>query len=123
MQPHKSSISKYLLLLAILVCTFVLIAGFKNPDKLLNSNSNATTHTVTIFRMKYHPAQLNVKKGDTVIWINKDFVPHDVTEETTQKWTSKPFNQGEQWSKVVNEDVKYFCNLHKVMKGTITIIK
>jgi plastocyanin len=73
--------------------------------------------------MKYHPAQLNVKKGDTVIWINKDFVPHDVTEETTQKWTSKPFNQGEQWSKVVNEDVKYFCNLHKVMKGTITIIK
>lgn len=123
MQSHKSSVSKYLLLFAILVCTFVLIAGFKNPDKLLNSNSNATTHTVTIFRMKYHPAQLNVKKGDTVIWINKDFVPHDVTEETTQKWTSKPFNQGEQWSKVVNEDVKYFCNLHKVMKGTITIIK
>lgn len=123
MQSHKSSVSKYLLLLAVLVCTFVLIAGFKNPDKLLNSNSNATTHTVTIFRMKYHPAQLNVKKGDTVIWINKDFVPHDVTEETTQKWTSKPFNQGEQWSKVVNEDVKYFCNLHKVMKGTITIIK
>ncbi|GAA3783220.1 hypothetical protein GCM10022271_14420 [Corallibacter vietnamensis] len=123
MQSHKSSVSKYLLLLAVLVCTFVLIAGFKNPDKLLNSNSNATTHTVTIFRMKYHPAQLNVKKGDTVIWINKDFVPHDVTEETTQKWTSKPFNQGEQWSKVVNEDIKYFCNLHKVMKGTITIIK
>lgn len=123
MQPHKSSVSKYLLLLAILVCTFILIAGFKNPDKLLDSNSNSTTHTVTIFRMKYHPAQINVKKGDTVIWINKDFVPHDVTEETTQKWTSKPFNQGEQWSKVVNEDVKYFCNLHKVMKGTITIIK
>lgn len=123
MQPHKFSVSKYLLLLAILVCTFILIAGFKNLDKLFDSNSNATTHTVTIFRMKYHPAQLNVKKGDTVIWINKDFVPHDVTEETTQKWTSKPFNQGEKWSKVVNEDVKYFCNLHKVMKGTITIIK
>lgn len=123
MQSHKSPVSKYLLPLALLVCGLILMVGFTNPDKLLNRNSNATTHTVTIFKMKYHPAHLNVKKGDTVVWINKDFFPHDVTEETTQKWTSKPFNQGEKWSKVVNEDIKYFCNLHRVMKGTITIIK
>ncbi|MDX1279433.1 plastocyanin/azurin family copper-binding protein [Oceanihabitans sediminis] len=123
MQPHKSSVSKYLILLAVLVCTFILMAGFKNPDRLLDSNSNATTHTVTIFRMKYHPAQLNVRKGDTVVWINKDFVPHDVTEATNKKWTSKPLKQGEKWYRVITEDINYYCDLHKVMKGVITIIK
>lgn len=123
MQPHKSSASKYLLILAILVCVFALLTGFKTPQRLVYNSANPTTHTVTIFRMKYNPAHLDVKKGDTVVWVNNDFVPHDVTEETNQKWTSKPFNQGEKWSKVVNEDIKYFCNLHKVMKGTISISK
>ena len=80
------------------------------------------THTVTIFRMKFNPEHLEVKKGDTVIWINKDFVPHDVTEETSDKWTSKPLNQGEKWQKIIQEDVQYYCSLHKVMKGTITIV-
>lgn len=121
MQLHKPSISKYLLILPIVVCVFTLITGFKNPKKLVYNNAAPTTHTVTIFKMKYTPAHLNVKKGDTVVWINKDFFPHDVTEETTHEWTSKPFNQGEKWSKVVTKDIKYFCNLHKIMKGSINI--
>ena len=31
--------------------------------------------------MQFQPAVLTIKKGDTVTWINKDFVDHDVTEE------------------------------------------
>ncbi|EAR16147.1 plastocyanin/azurin family copper-binding protein [Robiginitalea biformata] len=78
-------------------------------------------HTVEIFRMKFNPAELHVNPGDTVVWVNKDFVPHDVTEEKTRAWTSHPFGQNESWSRVITEDVDYFCNLHKVMKGTIVV--
>jgi plastocyanin len=120
MRTHKSSISNYLLVLAILGFLLVLLMGFKKPE---NISDTPTTHTVTIFRMKYNPPNLTVKKGDTVVWVNKDFVPHDVTEELNHKWTSKPFSKGEKWSKVINEDVNYFCNLHKVMKGTIRLAK
>lgn len=119
MQAHKSFVSKYLLILAALVCFLVVLMGFTSPEDTVKP----TRHTVTIIKMKFNPANITIKKGDTVVWINKDFFQHDVTEMTSQKWTSKPLNQGETFSKVFNEDVKYFCNLHKVMKGTITIAK
>lgn len=90
--------------------------------KTSHKNLEPTTHTVTIFRMKFNPEILQVKKGDTVIWINKDFVPHDVTEETKDTWTSGPINQGDKWQKVIDKDVQYYCSIHKVMKGSITVI-
>ena len=123
MKTHKQSISNYIFALAILICVLVLLMSFKSTTNTGYSNDEPVTHTVTIFKMKFSPANLTVKKGDKVVWINKDFFPHDVTEESAEKWTSKPFNQGEKWSKVINEDIKYFCKLHKVMKGTITIGK
>ena len=103
-----------------LIYLSVILTGFVIPEKSKDV-TKPTTHVVTIFKMKFNPANLIVKKGDTVVWINKDFFPHDVTEELSKKWTSKPFNKGEKWSRVIDEDVKYFCNLHKVMKGTITL--
>ena len=120
MRTHKSLASKYLFISAVLICFLVVLSSFKSPDEAVH---NPTTHTVTIFKMKFTPADITVNKGDTVIWINKDFYQHDVTEMTNHKWTSKPLNQGEKWSKVINEDINYFCDLHKVMKGTITIAK
>ncbi len=119
MQTHKSLVSKYLLILVVMICFLVILTGFKSPE----DTYKPTRHTVTIFKMKFNPENLVVNKGDTVVWINKDFYQHDVTELTSKKWTSKPLNQGESWSKVITEDVKYYCDLHKVMKGTITIAK
>lgn len=117
MKTHKSLVSKYLLVLAVLICFLVALMGFRSPENVYKP----TRHTVTIFKMKFNPADLTVKKGDTVVWLNKDFYQHDVTEMTNRKWTSKPMNKGDIFSKVIKADVKYFCDLHKVMKGTITV--
>ncbi|MCK0157245.1 plastocyanin/azurin family copper-binding protein [Cellulophaga sp. F20128] len=80
-------------------------------------------HIVEIKKMKFIPAEINVKKGDTVVWINKEFFPHDVTDQKTKAWGSGPFGQNETWSKVITKNENYFCNLHKVMKGIIKIKK
>lgn len=122
MSSHKSATAKYILIVAALVCIlFVALTGFKRPEG--TSYDAPTTHTVTIIKMKFDPANIKIKKGDKVVWINKDFVPHDVTEEINKKWTSKTLQKGEQWSTVINEDTKYFCSIHQVMKGTITVTK
>ncbi|PVW12410.1 plastocyanin/azurin family copper-binding protein [Marixanthomonas spongiae] len=81
------------------------------------------THTVEIKKMKFIPANISVKKGDTVVWINKDFYPHDVTDEKNKTWSSGQFGQNETWSKVITKNENYFCDLHKTMKGTIRIKK
>lgn len=85
---------------------FLISTGFKNT-----SQDKPTTHIVTIQQMKFDPENLKVSKGDIVEWINKDIVPHDVTE-INKKWTSKPLATGDTFSKVITKDVEYFCSIH-----------
>lgn len=83
--------------------------------------NTAHFHTVEIKRMKFVPAELTIQKGDTVMWINKDFVLHDVTEENNKSWTSSSIAIGRSWSKVVTESTDYFCSLHLIMKGKLLV--
>lgn len=94
---------------------------------LLNSCATETgksipkVHTVEIKQMKFQPAELVLQKGDTVVWINKDIVAHDVTEEPDKTWTSSVLPVGESWSLVVNESADYYCSIHVVMKGKLIV--
>ncbi|NER13689.1 hypothetical protein GWK08_09585 [Leptobacterium flavescens] len=88
----------------------------------LNKTPEPKTHIVEIKKLKFIPAELTVKKGDTVIWINKDFFPHDVTEEKKGAWSSSTLQKGESWKKVITESSDYLCNLHKVMKGKLIVM-
>ncbi|MEO8935071.1 MAG: plastocyanin/azurin family copper-binding protein [Xanthomarina sp.] len=122
MKAFKGFLDKYLFKITGLVCFLMLFSSF-NKTESESKKINPKTFTIIIFRMKFNPENLQVKKGDTVIWINKDFVPHDVTDAINDKWTSKSLNQGEKWQKVIEEDIHYYCSIHKVMKGTITLVK
>ena len=83
--------------------------------------NTATFHTVLIKQMKFDPDKLNLHKGDTVLWINKDITDHDVTEETKRRWTSSTLATGKSWMKVISEDADYFCSIHVVMKGKLVV--
>ena len=79
------------------------------------------THIVEIRQMKFEPAEVKVHKGDRVLWINKDITNHDVTELSKKAWASSPLSTGQSWSMTVTKSEDYFCNLHQVMKGKITL--
>jgi plastocyanin len=83
--------------------------------------NTATFHTILIKQMKFEPAELNLHKGDTVLWINKDITDHDVTEETKKAWTSPKLMIGKSWTKVVKESANYYCSIHVVMKGKLIV--
>ena len=90
------------------------------PAESRDDNSSKT-HIVEIRQMKFQPENIIVHKGDSVKWINKDITNHDVTEQYANAWASSPLKTGESWSMVVTESVDYYCNLHQVMKGKITV--
>lgn len=92
-----------------------------NSSYFTFSKTTPKVHTIEIREMKFHPAELRVQKGDTVVWINKDLVAHDVTEETRKAWTSSVIPSGKSWRMVVAESVEYFCSIHQVMKGKIVV--
>ncbi|UAB82398.1 cupredoxin domain-containing protein [Marixanthomonas sp. SCSIO 43207] len=110
-------------IISLSIKKLLLVVGVLGFGITCSAQNKPITHKVEIKRMKFIPANLSVKKGDTVVWINKDFYPHDVTDEKGKTWSSKQFGQNETWSKVITKDEYYFCDLHKTMKGTIRIRK
>jgi plastocyanin len=71
--------------------------------------------------MKFEPAVLTIKKGDTVTWINHDFVDHDITEEKSKAWSSSVLKPGKKYSRVIKSNTDYFCSIHVVMKGKMKV--
>lgn len=88
------------------------------PD---NSGNVPELHVVEITQMKFVPDVLNVHKGDTIMWINKDMVDHDVTDEAQNSWTSSRLPSGASWKMVATKSEAYYCSLHIVMKGKIIV--
>jgi len=77
--------------------------------------------TVVISDLKFHPDEIKVHKGDTVIWINNDLVAHCVSEASSKAWTSLPIPSGGSWKMVVTQNSDYYCAIHLVMKGKIVV--
>jgi plastocyanin len=80
------------------------------------------THTVTIEGMKFVPETLTVKRGDTVVWVNNDLVPHTATSEKTA-FDSKMIAAGDSWTFVASKagEFPYSCTFHPTMKGTLAV--
>lgn len=80
------------------------------------------THFVVIEQMRFNPQALTVKKGDRVVWVNKDLFPH------TASAGSKAFDSGSiaanaSWSYVARQpgSYPYTCQFHPLMHGTLIV--
>jgi len=81
------------------------------------------TDTVIIEGMQFKPQQLSVHLGDTILWINKDIVVHNVTEDTAQTWTSGNIPIDSSWRKIPESSFNYLCSIHPTMKASVTVVK
>ncbi|MGV8814547.1 MAG: plastocyanin/azurin family copper-binding protein [Gelidibacter sp.] len=87
-----------------------------NPTLVTN-----TKHIVIIKGMVFDPAELHVHKGDTVLWINKDLVPHNITDFPKNRWTSGTLALSSSWEKSISNTFEYYCSIHPTMKGKIIV--
>ncbi|MEO8711589.1 MAG: plastocyanin/azurin family copper-binding protein [Parafilimonas sp.] len=100
-----------------LLCFMFLIHSCTSaPEKVQHK-----AYTVEIKDMKFQPAELTVQKGDTVVWINRDIVAHDVTQQPDKTWTSSPLTMGQSWSLVATQNADYYCSIHVIMKGKLVV--
>lgn len=83
--------------------------------------SSPTTHLIEIKEMKFQPESLLVEAGDSIVWVNRDMVAHDVTESKDSKWSSSTLASGASWGLIVKESADYYCSLHQVMKGKLLV--
>mgnify|MGYP005806566279 CR=1 FL=1 len=92
------------------------------PAGIGAQSAAAATHTITIEAMAYSPATLKVKRGDTVIWVNKDPFPHTATAPD-RGFDSAEIASEKRWTYVARTrgTHPYVCTLHPTMKGTLVV--
>lgn len=80
------------------------------------------TQEVLIQNIAFNPAELTIKKGDTVKWINKDPYNHTITSDTGA-FESSLLPQNQEFSKTFNETgtFNYHCKIHLSMTAKIIV--
>ena len=104
-------------------------AGSSGSTSAAAGSSGATSAgaavTVNMTGLKFDPATIHVKVGQTVQWVNKDTPPHNVTYQTGPKFTSSApiLNPGATYSYKFTQagTITYYCSIHPFMKGTIVV--
>ena len=81
------------------------------------------TVSVAIQNFAFSPATLNINRGDTVIWTNKDSAPHTVTSDTGSEMGSSTLSTGGTYSHTFNTagTFSYHCNIHASMKAKVIV--
>jgi len=129
---------------ALLACSaLVLVAGCGTSSNTGNSNagiaapptqnpktsSPARTGTVhvTYQNIAISPANITVKAGTKVKWINRDPTAHNVSSDSGPSQIQSPdFSQGGSYTytPLTVGVIHYVCSIHPAsMVGTITVVK
>jgi plastocyanin len=99
----------------------VSVAGaHKHPTAMAQK---PPTKTVLIQDFSFKPAQITIKRGTKVRWINKDISPHTATANNGRSFDSGRLAKGQSYTHTFKSVGKkpYHCEIHPHMKGRITV--
>ena len=80
------------------------------------------THTVFMEGMMFRPKTIVVTAGDTIVWVNRDFVGHTATSAAAA-FDSKLVEANKSWRITATQkgEFDYVCTLHPTMTGTLQV--
>lgn len=79
-------------------------------------------HVVEMRAFEFYPDSLAVTPGDTVVWVNRDFVPHTATA-SAGGWDTGAVAAGDSALYVFTsqDGGAYLCIFHQGMQGMIEV--
>ncbi len=80
--------------------------------------------SVTIDNFTFKQATITVPAGTEVTWVNRDDMPHTVTE-TKKEFASPVLDTGERFSYrfTTPGTYEYYCSIHPKMTGKVVVTK
>jgi plastocyanin len=80
------------------------------------------TVRIIIQNLAWSPANIEIARGTTVVWENRDIVFHTSTSDDG-RWDSGTINAGESWSRTFTDagTFNYHCTPHPFMRGVIVV--
>jgi plastocyanin len=91
-----------------------------NQSTAANSNASTIVH-VAMRNMKFSPAAVEIKPGETVEWTNEDITPHTAT--SAPLFDSGSIDPNKSWRHTFTQpgNFPYTCTFHPDMKAVITV--
>jgi plastocyanin len=107
-------------LAAPLMIAMLLLAA--SPSVTANDQPSAASADVKIDNFSFGPQTLTVSVGTTVVWTNRDDIPHTVVS-TDGVFKSKVRDTDEKFSYTFTKagTYPYFCSVHPKMTGKIVV--
>jgi len=104
----------------LLIGLALLLPG--SPSLAASSQPSSATAAVTIDNFSFTPAELTVSVGTTVIWTNRDDIPHTIVSNDGV-FKSKVRDTDETFSFTFDKagTYSYFCSVHPKMTGKIVV--
>ena len=77
---------------------------------------------VNMANVSYSPTSLTIGVGDTVVWVNRDIVPHTATS-TDSTWDSGTMAQGAEYRFVAASTglIRFRCRFHPLMVDSLRV--
>ena len=81
------------------------------------------TKTVLIQNFRFKPANITIKRGTRVRWINKDSTAHTATANNGRSFDSGRLGPGQSYTHTFKRAGKqrYHCEIHPDMMGSVVV--
>ena len=80
-------------------------------------------HTVVIDKMKFGPVPAGIRSGDTIVWVNKDFLKHTATARDKSFNVELPPRTSAKTVIRHAGKIQFYCIYHPGMTGSLSVAK
>jgi plastocyanin len=76
-------------------------------------------HTIVMQNMRFGPVPANIRAGDTIVWINRDIVPHTATARDRSFEVDLPPRRSARMVVRRAGSFAFYCRYHPAMRGNL----
>ena len=108
--------------LALIVALGAAGLGVGHKSSIARAQDKPSSAEVKIDNFSFGPASLTVAVGTTVIWTNRDDIPHTVLS-TDKAFKSTVLDTDQKYSFTFSKSgtFSYFCSIHPTMTGKVVV--
>jgi plastocyanin len=88
---------------------------------LFATHAAAETIRVNVDKLAFTPAEVSARVGDTIEWVNTDFLAHTATARGKEWDVMIPPNKTGRVILKRPGDIEYYCRFHPNMVGRISV--
>ena len=81
----------------------------------------AATVRVTVTKLTFEPAQVSAHVGDTIEWVNADFLAHSATDRKKEWDLFIAPNKSVHVTVTKPDEIDYYCRFHPNMVGHVSV--